>query len=239
MIDFAVCDDEKIFSKIIADMIGEICSKNNIDYNISTFNSADKLINSCCKYHAIFMDIDMPEIGGIEAAEEINIKKDGNEFPLIIFVSNMDNFVFKALEQYPYSFIRKMYLSRDLERCILKIKSKIANQNKIIYRIKDGRNEIILDLNNIIYLEKEKNYVKFVSEKDIYKERTTVDEKYIEIHKYGFIRVQIGYLVNRKYIFEFQKNTIILTSGKHIPLSKKYRTTTKNEYFEWLVNDND
>lgn len=239
MIEFAICDDEELFSNKLKHMVSEICSRNHIEYKITIFKSANKMITSCRRYHVIFLDIDMPDIDGIEAAEEINNVKEKNEFPLIVFVSNMENLVFKALEQYPYIFLRKMFLKNELENCILKINTKIVDEHRIVYRIKDGRNNIIIDLNDVMYLEKEKNYVKFVSKKDVYRERTKIDDKYDEIHTKGFIRIHIGYLVNPRFILELQSNNVILITGQSIPLSKKYRDTAINEFFEWLERNND
>lgn len=90
-----------------------------------------------------------------------------------------------------------------------------------------------------MYLEKEKNYVKFVLKNNIYRERSKIDEKYDDIHTKGFIRVHIGYLVNARFILEFQTNNVILTTEQRIPLSKKYRNTATNEFFEWLEKNND
>lgn len=239
MINCAICDDEEIFSNRLKNMISDICSKNEIEYKITIFNSANGILNSCRNYHVIFMDIDMPDIDGIEAVEEINDKKEKNEFPLIVFVSNMENLVFKALEQYPYIFLRKMFLKDELEKCILRINAEIVDEHRIVYSIKDGRNKIIINLNDVMYLEKEKNYVKFVLKNNIYRERSKIDEKYDDIHTKGFIRVHIGYLVNARFILEFQTNNVILTTEQRIPLSKKYRNTATNEFFEWLEKNND
>lgn len=67
MINCAICDDEEIFSNRLKNMISDICSKNEIEYKITIFNSANGILNSCRNYHVIFMDIDMPDIDGIEA----------------------------------------------------------------------------------------------------------------------------------------------------------------------------
>ncbi len=239
MIEFAICDNEPLFSHKLETMVKNICTQHQIEHRITTFNDARKILTFCCKYHVIFLDIDMPDMDGIEAAEEINIAKENHDFPLIVFVSNMENMVFKALKQYPYIFLRKMFLDEELEECILNINLKVNNEHRIAYSIKEGRNKIIINLNQVFYLEKEKNYVKFVLEKEVYKERTTIDEKYKDIHPKGFIRPHIGFLVNPKFILEFQTNSIILTNGHTIPLSKKYRNTAENDFFDWLGRNDD
>lgn len=194
----AVCDDDERFLEKIKKMLNQICQKNNIDCNITQYCSAEDLMDAIQDYHVLFIDIEMPHENGLDAVKRINQMKGQNRFPLIIFVTNMDNLVFSALEHYPFGFLRKTHLSEELEKCVLKVNSEILYAQRNIYRIKKGRNFIILDLNNILYLEKEKNYVKFVSEKEVYKERTDINKKYSDLHNKGFIRVHIGFLVNRQ-----------------------------------------
>lgn len=219
-------------------MLSHICEKHSIDHSIARFSSAEDLIEKFRDYHVLFIDIEMPVENGLDAVKKLNLLKGNNRFPLIIFVTNKDNLVFPALEQYPFGFLRKTHLIHDLENCVMKTHSEIEFASKNLYRIKDGRNHIMIDLDHTMYLEKEKNYVKFITDKEIYRERTDINEKYADLQKKGFIRIHIGYLVNRRYVFEIQTNSVILTNEQCLPLSKKYRNTATNEFFEWLGRNN-
>ena len=237
--EIAVVDDDKDFMERIKTLIQQICFKNNIQLNMDVFfeskNIVKKLYNS---YQVIFLDIDMPEINGIELAEKLNILKGREEIPIIVFITGKDHLVFDALQQFPYSFIRKSHMDEEFEKCIIKIYHKLKYEKTNKYSIKVGRNTVLVNANDIICLEKENNYVKFYTDENVYKERTNMDVKEGELRDKNFIRVHLGYLVNMIHIAEITKNTVILDNGKVIPLGRKYKSTVPNIYFEWMVKHN-
>lgn len=235
----AVCDDEEPFLDKMDKLLREICKKHNIDCMTSLYSSSEELVDDSLGFHVVFIDIEMPNENGLDAVNRINEKKDKNRFPLIVFVTNMDSYVFSALRHYPFAFLRKFELEGELERCMIRLHSEVMSAEKDFYHIKNGRNDIVVELDKIIYLEKEKNYVKFVSENGAYRERTDIKEKLNDLQYKGFIRIHIGFLVNRRYIYEIQTNNIVLTNGQLLPLSKKYRDAAKREFFEWLGRNND
>jgi len=54
----------------------------------------------------LILDIDMPGISGLDLAETLRAS---NLNLLIIFLSNHEEFVFKAIEFQPFRYIRKRY----------------------------------------------------------------------------------------------------------------------------------
>ncbi len=236
--NIAVVDDDKMFIRKIIRIIDKICLENSILYNIDSFNNGDSFIKRYDNYHIVFLDIEMPMLDGIEVAARVNALKNTNDLPYIIFVTNKDNMVFTALKEMPYSFIRKIYLDEDIKRCILNINNKLQVKHQK-YPIKIARKTEFIDLNSIIYLEKEKNYVLYRSLTTSYRERASLDEKEAELCTKGFIRIHVGYMVNIIHIQEVKSKEIILDNGESLPLSKKYKNKTQNIYFEWLVKMND
>ena len=176
----------------------------------------------------------MPLINGIETAKKINELKKDEEFPIFVFVTNKDNLVFTALKQFPYSFIPKSDLADGIEKCIVTVNRKIKEKS-IRYPVKVGRSTLFLDPDQIIYIEKEKNYVVFNTKNNQYRERSNIDEKLNDLRSYGFIRTHIGYIVNLKYISKVESNGVILNNGSVIPVSKSYKQSVKELFFDWMV----
>ena len=50
------------------------------------------------------------------------------------------------------------------------------------------------------------------------------------LKQYGFLRPHRSFLVNYRYIFSIQKNTLILDNKETIPLSRNRITTIKEEF---------
>ena len=90
----AVCDDEEIALDQITELIKKEFNKMGQNVEVNIFNKPELLLESnrsgC--FDIIFLDIDMPNINGIEATRII---KKLNPRTRIIFVTGKDELVYK------------------------------------------------------------------------------------------------------------------------------------------------
>ena len=76
MIKFAICEDEIIQAEINQDYIKRWADKNNIEYKIDIFESAEKFLFSWQYeevYDVIILDIRMKSMSGMELARNIRL----------------------------------------------------------------------------------------------------------------------------------------------------------------------
>ena len=232
--NFAVIDDDFVFLRDLEKHVIKICNINQVECKIRAYQDAmsfldDKKAQAC---DVIFLDIDMPGINGIELAKQINDARISNTIPYIIFVSAMDNLVFDALQQFPYSFVRKSHLE-DVEKCILNIAK--MRKSSPVYAIKEGRTTKLIELEKTLYLEKQGNYVYFYTTDGVYQERSLIEDKYKDLEHYGFLRPHVGAIVNAMCIKEINSNYLRLTNGKEISISRNYKNEIKKKHFEWIA----
>lgn len=235
MLHIAVCDDDFSFAKHFSCIIEENCTKQSLKCHIDYYGDGLALVENCNKYNLIFLDIDMPMINGIETCKRINKLKSPSNIPFVVFVTSKDNLVFDALKEYPFTFIRKFELEADLSDCITNV-SKCLSGQVSEYVIKDGRKYTVINLDEVIMLEKYKNYTAFHTVNKIYKERSSMNEKEADLKDKGFIRISIGCIVNAMYIKLFDSERIHLKNEKTLLVSRKYRESAKKLYYDWLVN---
>lgn len=232
--NIAVVDDSISFVDDFCDKIERICENYNIDCGIDKLYDGYSIVENYNNFDLIFLDIEMPNIDGIEVSRQVNELKGENDTPFIVFVTNKDNLVFNALKQYPYSFIRKTHFDEDIEQCLVNVNNKLR-EKPIKYPVKDGRITKHFNPKDIMYIEKEKNYVVFHVKDRLYKERSKIDEKLYDLSEFGFVRTHIGYLVNMSYVAEMTNTEFTLYNGTKIPISKTYKNETKEKYFDWMV----
>lgn len=232
MLSIAICDGDKQFLNIIENEIFAICQKNEMQYSLTAFTDGDELLLNLESYDLILLDIMLPGVSGLEIAEKINKVRASSEFPIVIFITSRDNFVFDALKVHPYAFIRKQSLDKDLEACLMRV-DRIVNKVSDIQRyvIKSGRNMVSLQIEKIISVYKSGNYCIFVTDSGTYRERCKFDDKYKDLEQYGFIRTGIGCMVKISHIVEMKTEEIVMDNGEIFPVSKKYRKGLKEKYF--------
>ena len=131
LLNIAVVDDNIKFLSMYSKEIMKSFTKNNFSVSIDEYSTGNELIDSLeyKKYDLIFMDIDMPEISGIDLAAEL--RKNNQNFD-IIFVSAHPHFVFETIRFTPYRFIRKSNLVSETSEAVNSYCLKIQNDHKMI-----------------------------------------------------------------------------------------------------------
>ena len=231
-----IVDDDWTYLEELQQTVNSMCRNNGISAHISITDDPVSIIDDELykKTDVILLDIDMPDASGIDIASKVNLLKAKAEKPYIIFVTNRDGLVFAALKKQPYSFVRKSDIN-DLIPCLCQINERLSHKDT--YVIREGRNVENLFIHEIVFLEKRKNYVVFDTVAGEFKERSTIDEKYNDLKVYGFLKPNLGYLVNPSFIAEIRNDVIKLIDGRLIPVAKKYKNDIKKESIDWMVNN--
>ena len=106
-----ICDDDKTIHKIIKSYFNNYTFSSS--FLISDLYSAEELINSYSQkkyYDVILLDIEMLQISGIDAAEEI---KKITPNVIVIFISNHPKYVFDTFKVEPLHFLVKPLSEQD------------------------------------------------------------------------------------------------------------------------------
>lgn len=230
----AIIDDEPLFLEEIEKRITEVCNQFEVELKIECYDSPMLIIDESdfSAFDIVLLDIDMPNVNGIEIAKQINRTRHSEMLPYIIFVSAMDNLVFDALKQFPYSFVRKTHLE-ELDKCVLNIYKKLKDSP--VYAVKIGRTTKLIELEKTLYLEKQGNYVYFYTTEGVLQERSLIDDKYRDLAQFGFVRPHVGAIANAKYITDINSNFLRLANGKEMSISRTYKKEIKAKFQEWLV----
>lgn len=111
----AICDDDsKIINGLKID-IYNIFKSLKAEVDVSVFVNGTELIDTIKKekihYDILLLDIDMPNISGLEVAK---ILRETNEDIIIIFISSYEKYVFDSFEYNPFRYIRKNRIKEEL-----------------------------------------------------------------------------------------------------------------------------
>lgn len=212
----AICDDERIFTDIFREKLEMTAEKCGIECTVSAFLNGAEMISMLNRFDAVFLDVDMPGLSGEETAEYII----GSEKTLpIIFVTNHDDFVFSSFRYRPFGFLRKRYIDSELEDIIKRL-DKYLTEIERCYTFNSHNKLISVRLNDINYIEVygHETLVHTVNAVIPTSKALSAIEK--ELSEYGFIRTHKSYIVNTRYIFSVERNSIILSNGENLPVSR-------------------
>lgn len=229
MIHIAVVDDEPIFREAISEIIIEKMQCLEIPYEIHKLSNAKSLISlvEATPISLIFLDIDMPELNGLEAGEYLFNKKHNRE---IVYVSGFDNYVFDALKYYPFNFVRKSHMQYEIPNTIENFIG-IYNTDTTFINIRSEYKSLRVLVKDILYISKmgRKTSITKSNDEPIYtwESMATIEKSCLHL---GFSRISKDRIVNLKYVESIEKGRIILNNGITLPLSNEWLESTVQQF---------
>ncbi len=223
----AILDDDATFCEILSDILQRIAYRKGVDVEIHTYTDTKKLDKIPIIYDLLFLDVELEDQNGIEWAKKW---KGIRKFQEMVVTSSHDSYVFDSLDLRPLAFVRKSYLDEDVEKAIACFEREQKSSPPQII-VLDGQKKLLFEPDEIEFFRANGHYVDVVlhnGEQKII--RNHLNDLQKELERYGFVRIQISYLVNMKYVDQIGKKAIRMKSGATKPLSPKY----KDKLFERL-----
>ena len=221
MIRIAVVEDEDKWANIIEECLDKLSKQDKIDIAITRFcDGYDLVENFACNFDIILMDIEMPLMNGMEAAEKI---RNVDSEVTIIFITNMAQYAIRGYKVNALDYILKPISYIPFSETIKKA-VRIYDKDKggfIVISHKIGTEKIMTD--NIYYIESQGHRLTFHTSKGTY-ETTTYSMKEIEqmLSSYRFKRCNSGCLVNLKYVTGYNGNELkVMDTSVSISRGKK------------------
>lgn len=228
----AICDDQEIQLELMERYIKEWAIKNSVEIYIDKFNSAEEFLfewEDYEKYDAIFLDIEMKKMSGIELS---NIIRKKNKTVNLVFVTGEFKYALHGYKVGALQYLMKPIKKEDLFECldIIKEKINVTNDSGNYITIELSKRSIKLNCETIEYCIMFSPYIDIYTTSDKITIRKKISDMEQMLPKGNFVRCHRSYLVNIKYIKVVNKDTITLESGIKIPISRgKYEEV--NEAF--------
>jgi len=178
--------------------------------------------------HVLFLDIDMPEINGIE------FRKIAADVPVCIFISAHPEHAAESFQLDTLDFIVKPLKLDRFSQAVTRIADYMELRRKAelfeasiggdtIY-IKEGHEQTKVKLHDILYLEALKDYTKIVTSQKRHCVLSSLGVLLKESNFNSFIRVHRSYAVQKQFIKKILTNEVLLHNDMAIPVGRSYKT---------------
>jgi DNA-binding LytR/AlgR family response regulator len=230
MIKVAIIEDEEETQQNLSESLTRYFSENKEEFSIDIFGDALKVINSYKPiYSVIFMDINLPYMNGMDAAEQIR-KVDSQV--MIIFITSLAQYAVKGYKVNAFDFIVKPFnyytLSMTLNRALplLEIKGKSIS-------IKTSQSTLkVVYLNDLLYIEVANHTLYFHTLSKITSSTDTLEHFKDELMGSNFVLCNRCYLVNLKFVNGIDHNEVLVGKDRLLisRTRKKEFTASLNLY---------
>ncbi len=232
-----IIEDDKLSRKVIEEFINRT---ENTDLIASYENAVDAINalnnNNSVKIDLVFLDIEMPQMTGIEFLKTFEQK------PQVIIISGKDKYAIEAFEHDVTDYLLKPITYARFYKAVSRAhtrfeekqntsKANFDNSTNQIF-IKRGSTLVRLNYEDILYVEALENYVIVNTFKEKYTIHFTMKAISDKLPSNIFKRVHRSYIVNINKIKGIEDNSIIIEvneGAKIIPIGKSYKEKLLNE----------
>lgn len=231
MIRISICEDEKDQQELLEGYIKKIFKDFSIQYSLDVFSSGEELLENYSKdIDIVLLDIQLGEINGMDTARKIRILDNKVE---IIFITSLIDYALQGYEVRAYRYLVKPVKYNDLKNNIINCIREVDIKNKYII-VKEQGNQIKLDINEITYIEVQKENITIHTLNELYKTKGTMNNIEKEIDCSRFFRCHKSYLINLEHAKSIKQYVAILENQEEVPVSRYRFKDTKDKFFDLI-----
>lgn len=231
MIKAIIIDDELHSRETTRMMVDELSIDIEVVGSAINANNGAKMISDI-QPDLIFLDVQMPEINGIEMLDMVpNYKGE------IIFVTAHDQYAVQAFKKGALHYLLKPLDPDELKEAVNRVEKLINSKNKkskgnwLSLSTQEGW--IVIKKTDIVRIESYKNYSTIVTNSETHTISKTMKDVESILPKEAFYRIHNTHIVHFDFIDKILKSdggNVLMQNGDLVPISKG----KKKDFFHWF-----
>lgn len=249
MINIAICDDDVAMTTVMEEKLYAIANEQSVKINCDVFFDGSTLVKNIEErtyYDLIYLDIEMPKVNGINAAELIR----DMEIPaLIVYVSSYEKYLKELFNTEPFRFLSKPIDMEAFYNVFMDAYKRIWRKSEY-FSFTYNKSFFKIPLDDIYYFESQ-NRVIYIHTGNRKNEKLGVDEvenpdsniiqhkfygklndveKHLSNSNSRFIRIHQSYLVNFDYIRKMNFSSVTMTDGIILQISEDRQKIVRTQF---------
>ena len=182
---------------------------------------------------AIFIDINMPDLNGMEFVKQMQVP------PLVVFTTAYSEYAIEGFKVDAVDYLLKPFGLQDFQRAAQKVKHRfelehrpVTEESSIVVDeldsdamfLKSDYKTIRINISDIRYVEGMSEYLKIYIEDHkplvVLLSMNRLEER---LPSNSFMRIHRSYIINLRKILEVNKNRVILGEDAYLPIGDNYK----------------
>ena len=222
MAKIAVVEDNDAMRAQLCGFIAQYAQESGHQLDVTAFSDGAQLVEPYRPgFDIIFLDIEMPTLGGMPTAERIR-RQDPDV--VLVFVTNMAQYAIRGYEVDALDYVLKpvnyYQFCTKLSRAIQRVQRRRGGQ--VVLQLAGGGIQL-LDTADIYYLETHSRMLYYHTSKGEFAARASLQSAEKQLAEYHFVRCNQCYLVNLAYVKGIE-NDFALVKNDRLEISRRQRT---------------
>jgi len=225
-----IIDDDEMSRRVVEEFINRT---DFLNFNSSFSNAVEAInyIKQGAEVHLIFLDIEMPEMSGIEFMNSLTLP------PQVIIISSKEKYAIQAFDYSVTDYLLKpityarFFKAGSKAYEIFNKNRSVVDVDKEIF-IKKNSSLVRIKYNDILWVEALENYVVINTTNDKFTIHFTMKSIENQLPSVRFKRVHRSFIVNVSRITSIEDNSVIIKMNENkkvIPIGKSYREKLLSE----------
>ena len=220
MAKIAVVEDNTAVREELCGFIAKYAQESGRKLDVTPFADGSQIVEPYRPgFDIIFLDIEMPTLGGMPTAERIRLL---DPDVVLIFVTNMAQYAVRGYEVDALDFVLKpvnyYQFSTKLARALQRIQRRRGGQ--ITLQTPGGAQQ--LDTDDILYLETRDRLLHYHTADKVWSVRGSLLKSEKELAPYHFARCNQCYLVNLRHVKGVQDD-LVQVGEERLEISRRQR----------------
>lgn len=231
--NIAICDDNKEALSVLSLLVKEAGEAKDTKINIECYSSGIKLIEECKNYDAVFLDIEMPEIDGIDTGREI---RKNNPSCILIMATAYENKFREAFKIEASRYLTKPYDPEEVSEAVDFIISRTNDCHQIETYFQ--RNLCKIKSSDISYIRSINGDCECYVKGKCFRKDVPLSEMEKELEGSDFVRVHKSYMVNMRLVDDYADG-MLFVGDTEIPVASRRKKNFEKRFITFDINRNE
>ena len=236
MLHVILCDDDEEILKQYRVLISQISERHRLETRVDCFSSGEALLfameDNPNGADILYLDVQMKALNGVDTAKQL---RGIGCTAQIVFLTNSREYVFESFDASPLQYLLKGgFTPERFEEIFLRAVQLSRRREGELFNCERGAEQRAIPVREISYFEVAKRIVTVHYDGGRFDFYCSMDELETRLQGKGFVRTHRSFLVNVTHIRRIDQDTVGLTSGEEVPLSRTHVRPVREALSKYL-----